>query len=97
MWFICREGVRPQFAPPPCGFILSQGFYFVKQVSKQAKKTLREAFGQELLPGENPLLARVYREKGSLWAWVLMGMARNLLYSKQLRRQETAAGMGNCV
>ncbi len=29
---------------------------FVKQVSKQAKTTLREAFGQELLPGENPLL-----------------------------------------
>ncbi len=29
---------------------------FVKQLNKQARKTLREAFGQELLPGENPLL-----------------------------------------
>ena len=29
---------------------------FVKQVSKQAREALREAFGQELLPGENPLL-----------------------------------------
>jgi hypothetical protein len=29
---------------------------FVKQVSKQAAKALREVFGQELLPGQNPLL-----------------------------------------
>ena len=29
---------------------------FVKQVSKQAKNTLREIFGQKPLPGENPLL-----------------------------------------
>jgi len=36
MWFICREGVRPQFAPPPSGFILAQEFYCVKQVSKSA-------------------------------------------------------------
>jgi hypothetical protein len=36
MWLICREGVRPQFAPPPSGLILAQGFYCVKQVSKSA-------------------------------------------------------------
>jgi hypothetical protein len=29
---------------------------FVKQVSKQAARILREIFGQELLPEENPLL-----------------------------------------
>ena len=29
---------------------------FVKQVSKQAVEALREIFGQELLPEENPLL-----------------------------------------
>ena len=29
---------------------------FVKQVRKQAEKALREIFGQEMLPGENPLL-----------------------------------------
>jgi len=29
---------------------------FAKQVSKQAAKILREIFGQELLPDENPLL-----------------------------------------
>ena len=32
---------------------------FVKQVSKQATRVLQEAFGQELLPGENPLLELV--------------------------------------